>query len=65
MRQFVLLTKNSNRIKWLTCLKGGKEMKRMLTFFLAVVFAISLVGVASAAKKEAPAPTPTPAPEMK
>jgi hypothetical protein len=50
-------------IKWLINPDGGKEMKRIFTFFLALVFAVSLVSVASAAKKGAPEPTPTPAPE--
>ncbi len=35
-------------------------MKRILSIVLAVMFAVSLVGFASAAKKEAPAPTPEP-----
>lgn len=35
-------------------------MKRILSIFLAVLFAVSLLGFASAAQKEAPAPTPAP-----
>ncbi len=59
------MTKNTNRIISILLLRGGEDMKRMLTFVLTVVFAISLVSVASAEKMKAPAPTPTPMPEMK
>jgi hypothetical protein len=54
-----MLTKNPNRIKFLHTF-GGKRMTRILSIFLVLLFAISVVGFASAAKNEAPAPTPAP-----
>ncbi len=37
-------------------IKGGEKMKRILSAFLAVLFAISLAGFASAADMSTPAP---------
>jgi hypothetical protein len=52
------------KIKWYnilnTHLKGGKEMKRILSVFLALLFAISLVGFASAAEEAGSMATPAP-----